>query len=66
MYATSIISLFACTYNAHAHIMPIAVDPLPLGEILRVAFIWVSWQKHMAIFDGGMITRMYTFVLKLL
>ena len=46
-HTTSIISLFVCTYNVHAH-MYIAVDPLPCGEISRAAFIGKSLQKHAA------------------
>ena len=33
---TQLISLFVCTYNAHAHTY-IAVDPLPCGKISRAA-----------------------------
>ena len=42
-----------CTlYNVRVHTcMYKAVDPLPC-EILRVAFIWMSWQKHAATFRG--------------
>ena len=32
--------------------MYIAVDPLPYGEISRVAFIGISWKKHAAAFQG--------------
>ena len=51
IYTVSIINLFICTYNAHAH-MHIVVDPVPCGEILRAAFIGMSWLKYAATFRG--------------
>ena len=50
-YTASVISLFVCTYNARAHTY-IVVDPVPCGEILRAAFIGMSWLKYAAIFRG--------------
>ena len=49
MYTASIISLFVCTYNARVH-MHIVVDPISCGEILRAAFIGMSWLKYVATF----------------
>ena len=48
-YTSLIVSLFVCTYNARVHTY-IVVDPLPCGNISGVAFIGVSWQKHVATF----------------
>ena len=50
-YTASIISLFVCTYNARVH-ADIVVDPVPCGEISRVAFIGMCWLKYAAIFRG--------------
>ena len=51
MYAASIMSLLECMYNAcvNTHIV---VDSLPCGDILRVAFIGVSWLKYAVTFWG--------------
>ena len=47
VYTASIISLLIRTYNAHMY-THVPVDPLPCSEILRAAFIEMSWQKHAA------------------
>ena len=38
-------------YNARAHTY-MAADPLPYSKISRVAFIGMSWQKHVVTFRG--------------
>ena len=40
-----------CTYNARAHTF-IVVDPVPCGDISRVAFIRMCWLKYGATFRG--------------
>ena len=35
----SLVSLFICMYNARVHTY-VVTNPLPCGEISRVAFIW--------------------------
>ena len=42
--------VFVCIYIAHVHTY--IVDPVPHGEILRAAFIGMSWLKYMATFQG--------------
>ena len=50
-YKASIMSLFVCMYNARAHTY-IVIDPVPCGEISRVAFIGMCWLKYVARFRG--------------
>ena len=43
-----------CTYNMceHVHTYIIAVNPLTCSEISRAAFIRMSWQQHVATYQG--------------
>ena len=50
-YTASLISLFVCIHNEHAHTF-IASDPLPWGEISWVAYIGICLQKRGATFRG--------------
>ena len=49
-YTASIMSIFVCTYNVHAH-THIVVDLVPCGEILRAVFIGMGWMKYVARFQ---------------
>ena len=47
----SIVSLFICMCNACVH-MYVVVDPLPCGEVSRVASLGMSWLKYAVTFRG--------------
>ena len=54
VYTASLISLFVCTYTARVHTYIIG-DPVPCGEISRMAFSGTSYLKHAARFRGNTV-----------